>query len=332
LKEITSLTGESPNFNKLKLQRWQTAYPILFKLAGKIHNLHYDIGIHPAGVVISPNSLVGLVPLRAEKDHLLTLFEEDKLAELGFKKYDFLSLRETLGFIREARSILPASLPEYQEISLTDQKTWDGLKNFLLTGIFQLDTPSARTLFNRFRPQNFADLALFLSLNRPGTKKKVEEISQNKNTPAKNGWVSPAIREILAETCGHIIFEEQISQILALVHGCSFAEAEVKRRELPEKGLAQDFLTKAQKKMTLTEGKLIYQQINSSSGYTFNKAHAVAYGYLTYYIAYLKANFFSELITYFLNRRKEKCLSYLQEAFFCGFQIKRPDINHSELE
>ncbi|CAG8616119.1 8643_t:CDS:2, partial [Ambispora leptoticha] len=142
LKEITSLTGENPNFKDLKLQRWQTSYPNLFQLTDKIQNLYYDTGIHPAGVIISESSLTGSVPLKSEKDYLLTLFEEDKLAELGLKKYDFLSLRETLGFIREAREILKVNLPDYQEVNLTDQKTWKLLENFLLTGIFQLDTPS----------------------------------------------------------------------------------------------------------------------------------------------------------------------------------------------
>ncbi|CAG8771802.1 4077_t:CDS:1, partial [Ambispora leptoticha] len=158
LKEITSLTGENPSFKDLKLQRWQASYPNLFQLTDKIQNLYYDTGIHPAGVIISESSLTGSVPLKSEKDYLLTLFEEDKLAELGLKKYDFLSLRETLGFIREAREILKVNLPDYREVSLTDQKTWGLLENFLLTGIFQLDTPSARSLFNRFCPQNFAEL------------------------------------------------------------------------------------------------------------------------------------------------------------------------------
>ncbi|CAG8456875.1 27251_t:CDS:2 [Gigaspora margarita] len=332
LKEITSLTGDNPNFNNLKLQRWQTSYPNLFQLAEKIQNLYYDTGIHPAGVIISTNSLIGTVPLKSEKDYLLALFEENALAKLGLKKYDFLSLRETLGFIRETRESLPISLPDYREINLADPKTWELLKNFLLTGIFQLDTPSARTLFNRFCPQNFAELVIFLSLNRPGTKKKVEEISQKKNAGGKTTFTSPAIKEILTETYGQIIFEEQISQILALVYDCSFAEAEVKRRELTKKELDKDFLSRAQKVMNLTERNSIYQQINSSPGYTFNKSHAVAYSYLTYYIAYLKANFFPELITYFLNKKKEKELSYLQEAFFYGFQIKEPDINYSEVE
>src|SRR5436305_13513312 len=84
--------------------------------------------------------------------------------------------------------------------------------------------------------------------------------------------------------------------------------------------------------MTPPEALLLYGQINSIIGYTFNKAHAVAYGYLTYYIAYLKANFFQEIITYLLNEKKEKTFSYLQEAFFQGFQIKGPGINYSEIE
>jgi DNA polymerase-3 subunit alpha len=200
----------------------------------------------------------------------------------------------------------------------------------LLTGLFQLDTTSARLLFNKFRPQNFSELILFLALNRPGTKKNAEEIFKKRITKSKSTFTSPIIKEILAETYDSIIFEEQVSQIFAFIYDCSFAEAEVKRRELAEKSLEKDFLSKTEKKISTYESRIIYNQITSSVGYTFNKAHAVGYGYLTYYIAYLKANFFSELITYFLNKSKEKNLSYLQEAFFCGFQIKGPDINYSE--
>jgi len=186
-------------------------------------------------------------------------------------------------------------------------------------------------LFNKFRPQNFAELILFLALNRPGTKKKVEEISQKKIAKSSSIFTSSAIKAILSETYDSIIFEEQISQIFSLVYDCSFADAEIKRRELKEKGLEKDFLGKAGGKMSSYESKLIYHQITATVGYTFNKSHAVAYGYLTYYLAYLKANFFSELIVYLLNKGKEKSLSYLQEAFFYSFQIKLPDINYSEL-
>ncbi|WNE40277.1 MAG: Error-prone DNA polymerase [Mycoplasmataceae bacterium] len=332
LKEIASLFGENPNFEDLRIKRWQMSYPNLFQLVNKIQNLYYDTGIHPAGIIISPSSLIGLIPLRSENDYFLSLFEEENLAKLGLKKYDFLSLRETLGFIREAKEILQINLPDYQELNLKDEKTWELLKNFLLTGIFQLDTPSARILFNRFRPQNFSELIIFLSLNRPGTRKRAEEISQKKFSKTKKTFFSSPIEQILAETYENIIFEEQISQILAYVYSCSFADAEVKRREIIANGLEEDFLNKSQKKMTKIESDLIYQQINSSLAYTFNKSHAVAYGYLVYYISYLKANFFPQLITHLLNKKKDKELAYLQEAFFYGFQIEGPDINYSELE
>jgi DNA polymerase-3 subunit alpha len=332
LKEITSLFGENPNLEDLRIKRWRMSYPNLFQLANKIHNLYYDTGIHPAGIIISPSSLIGLIPLRSENDFFLSLFEEEKLAKLGLKKYDFLSLRETLGFIRESKEIIQTNLPDYQELNLEDEKTWKLLKNFLLTGIFQLDTPSARTLFNRFRPRNFSELIILLSLNRPGTRKRAEEISQKKFNKTKNLFSSSPIKEILAETYENIIFEEQISQILACVYNCSFAEAEVKRREIIINGLEEDFLNKSQKIMTKIESNLIYQQINSSLAYTFNKSHAVAYSYLVYYISYLKANFFPQLITHLLNKKKDKGLSYLQEAFFYGFQIQEPDINYSQLE
>lgn len=205
------------------------------------------------------------------------------------------------------------------------------MNNFLLTGIFQLDTPTARILFNKFRPQNFSELILFLALNRPGTKKKIEEITQKRIIKNKSIFTNAVIKEILIESYDSIIFEEQVSQILAFVYDCSFAEAEVKRRELAKNILDKDFLDKVGKKLSPYESKIIYNQITTSVGYTFNKAHAVAYSYLTYYIAYLKANYFPELIIHFLNKGREKNLPYLQEAFFYGFNPKGPNINYSAI-
>lgn len=326
LKEIASLAIKTPSASN-----WKLRYPDFFNLSESIENLYYDTSIHPAGVIISEQSLVGNIPLKLEKNFLLALFEEESFSQLGFKKYDFLSLKETLSLIRESRELLPINFPDYHQVKLDDAKTWELLNNFLITGIFQLDTSSSRILFNKFRPQNFAELILFLALNRPGTKKKVEEISQKKIAKSSSIFTSSAIKAILSETYDSIIFEEQISQIFSLVYDCSFADAEIKRRELKEKGLEKDFLGKAGGKMSSYESKLIYHQITATVGYTFNKSHAVAYGYLTYYLAYLKANFFSELIVYLLNKGKEKSLSYLQEAFFYSFQIKLPDINYSEL-
>jgi DNA polymerase-3 subunit alpha len=341
LKQIISFLSETPNLNDLRLQKQKLRYPLFFALVEKIKDLYYEMSIHPSGVIITERSLVGLVPLLSgEKDICLALFEEEQLTQMGLKKYDFLSLKESFGliadikslnFLSEVKGLMQLKLPAYQEVNLNDKKTRELFINFCLTGIFQLDTPAARNLFIRFCPQNFSELVLFLALNRPGARKKVEQIILRKNHQEKNYFTSPLLQEILAETYGFIIFEEQISQLLALIDNCSFAEAEIKRRELAEKGLEENFIARLRKKFSASDSELVYQQIISARGYTFNKAHAVAYSYLTYYIAYLKANFFSELITYFLNEKKEKNLAYLQEAFFYGFQIRKPDINYSQL-
>ncbi|MCE8159332.1 MAG: PHP domain-containing protein [Candidatus Moeniiplasma glomeromycotorum] len=337
--KIISASNQSPDFSNLGFQRLAISYPFTFSLAKKIADLSFSTGVHPAGIVISDYSLTQIsVPVKKEKNFLLSLYDKDKLAQIGLKKYDFLSLKETFGFInfsfiREVKEFLRFELPTYQDINLQDKKTWELFSNFFVTDIFQLDTISARKMFINFRPKNFSDLIIFLGLNRPGIREMIsKEVIQAKNNKEEPTFFSPVIKKILAETYGFIIFEEQISQILAFVYGYSFEEAEVKRRELPKKGWEKEFLPRAYRKMSVFESKLIYQQINSTIGYIFNKAHAVAYSYLTYYTAYLKANFFSEIITNLLNKKKEKTLSYLQEAFFYGFQIEGPDINYSEIE
>ncbi|MCE8162817.1 MAG: PHP domain-containing protein [Candidatus Moeniiplasma glomeromycotorum] len=338
-REITYLTEKELNLNHPRLKKMIFNYPLTFALAVKIKDLYYATGVHPSGVAIATKRSLSqlLIPVKKDENFLFSFYEESKLALLGLKKYDFLSLAESLAlpsldFIKEVKDILKIKLPDYQEINLHDEKTRQLLGNFLLAGVFQLDTPIARQLFLVFRPKTLSELTVFLALNRPGMRGKIaKEIIQKKNRHEKVPLVTPKLKQILDESYGFIIFEEQISQILALVYDCSFAEAEIKRRELSEKPLRKDFLTKREK-LTFSERQLIYQQINSIRGYTFNKAHAVAYSYLTYYLAYLKANFFSELITYFLNKNKEKTLTYCQEAFFYGFQIEGPDINYSEIE
>jgi DNA polymerase-3 subunit alpha len=129
LKEIASTAGRSPNLsNNLKLQNWQLRYPVFFALVNKISNLYYNSGVHPAGVIIAENSLVGSVPLKSKNNYLLTFFEADKLNYLGLKKYDFLSLKGAFSFInfsfvQKVREFLKLNLPSYRDLNLHDKKT-----------------------------------------------------------------------------------------------------------------------------------------------------------------------------------------------------------------
>lgn len=337
LKKINSLTWKNNDLSETQLKIWEKRYPLFCNFAKKIWKLYYDVSLHPSGIIISDISLLGLVPLSIRDGYLLSLWEEDKLNKLRLKKYDFLSLKDALGFIRDVQELLPnIQLPNYNQVDLRNQKTWTLLNNLLLTDIFQLDTVLARNLFSRFKPTNFKELTFFLALNRPGIKKKIEEIIRDKFTSINklsSVITNKEIKDIVAETNGFIIFEEQISQILSLIYNCSFAEAEEKRKEIKHQTPSkEEFIKAASSKLVIEEIEIIYQHIISEHGYTFNKGHAIAYSYLTYYCAYLKANYFDELITYFLNNKKEKKLSYLKEAFFNNFEILNPDINFSQNE
>ena len=209
-----------------------------------------------------------------------------------------------------------------------------------MSGIPQLDTASFRELISRFQPRVFSDLALILALNRPGARQNSELICQKKNQGNKKFSSSVLLHQILAETYGSIVFEEQISQILVFIFDYSFADAEIQRRDLKKMNgeeltkFKHSFLVQAKKKIPSNESeRLLEQMVNNA--YAFNKSHAVAYSYLSYYFAFLKANYFSSLITYFLNNQlnsPEKTSLYLQEAFFYEFTIQKPEINFSEIE
>ena len=127
--KIISASNQSPDFSNLGFQKLAISYPLTFSLAKKIADLSFSTGVHPAGIVISDYSLTQiLVPIKKEKNFLLSLYDKDKLAQMGLKKYDFLSLKETFGFInfsfiREVKEFLRFELPTYQDINLQDKKT-----------------------------------------------------------------------------------------------------------------------------------------------------------------------------------------------------------------
>jgi DNA polymerase-3 subunit alpha len=186
-------------------------------------------------------------------------------------------------------------------------------------------------------PESFEDLIIILSLNRPGTKRKIEEFQKRKilkkKEKNKNFFNSEDLNKILEESYGLIIFEEQITKIFSFLLEISFSDAEIKRREIKEKGFKekeeQEFRLSAKNKIDEEDLEKIIEGINSTISYTFNKSHAVAYAHLSYYIAYLKANHFEASIIELLKKYKEK-ESLLKEAFFLDYNIESPDINNSE--
>lgn len=315
------------------IKPWKLKFPVLFFLVERILGLNYEFHLHPSGVIINEDPL-DYIPLTSFQNYPVALWSESILNELGFKKYDFLSVG-ALGFLRFVEDTFFIQLPSCSEIDLKDEKTWNFFNNFLLTGIFHLDTPLARKLFVKVAPNSFSELTLFLALNKPGNINKINKvIEQKRRCYVPN--VSNCILEITSDTNHCIVFEEQVSQVLSLAYNCSFSEAEVKRREFiisfPKINVFLDETKKLNTRLSNSDLEWIYEQLPSPGSVLFNKSHAVAYSMLIYYCVFLKANYFDKLIVFWLNNdKKDNASEYLREAFFLGYEIIPLGINHSSL-
>lgn len=242
---------------KTKALRDRFAY--LFFRAQKLKDFYFNESIHASGFAISDKkNLVQFLPLKKDKECLVSYYSEYGLNLTGLKKYDFLNL-SSLSALRDIKSIL--NMEQLPKCNLQDKKTFNLLNNCLLTGIPQLDTISFHGLINKFKIKSFSDLVLILALNRPGAKQNIDLIHYRKNQSSKEQFNSSTLNQILNETYGFIVFEEQISQLLAFVFDYSFAEAEIQRRELlhltadKAENFKQNFFQQTQKKLTQLESK-----------------------------------------------------------------------------
>ena len=209
--------------------------------------------------------------------------------------------------------------------------------------MFQISTKSFSEIISIFQPAKFAELLLVISLNRPGASILPREVSQIHSFAEieKNRWFeSENINEILSPTYGRIVFEEQVSQILSYCLSVDFAEAELLRRNLKiivnddkdRRKFKLEFISKTTGKLKSFEKDILWEKIIKSIPYLYNKAHATSYTYLTYYTAFLKANFFADALTYFLHRNVGNYKSTIllcEEAVLMGYKLEISDINTS---
>ncbi|WNE41328.1 MAG: Error-prone DNA polymerase [Mycoplasmataceae bacterium] len=344
IEENSDRFNES-NSESLKIKHFREKYWNVFDFANKLSKLNIGVSTHASGLIISEKNLIDSVPIKKEKDFLICLYHNDYLSNLGFRKYDFLGLTESLGFIKHLKSNKYINIPNYRNINLYDSRTWSLLNNGLLTGLFQIDTKSFKDFIKKFNPKNFQDLLLLISLNRPGSNKNIEDVLKKRNLDSNfnKDFSNEDLNLILNSTYGCIIFEEQVTQILSCCLSLDFSEAELLRKKLKktidkEKELEDFkifFFEKASEKLNNLEIDILWNKILNSVPYMFNKAHATSYAYLTYYTSYLKANFFTESLSFFLNKNSsssEKINLLLQESISMNYNIVKPEINHSFLE
>lgn len=312
----------------------------LYRLSSKIEGLPRHTSLHAAGIVMSQQKLVTHLPLTLLNDGTyVTQFSMNYLEEIGLNKIDFLGLRN-LSIIAEISDNFENF--DILKIPLDDKKTFELLSKGDTSGIFQLESYGMTKLFKDLKPNKFTDIVAAIALYRPGPVKNIPTFLNNRNNPSTIKYIHDDLAEILNDTYGIIIYQEQIMQIAQLMANFSLAKADILRKAMSSKqsdllhSLREDFIESSVKngyqRKIATE---IYDLIEEFSNYGFNKAHSYAYGLIAYQMAYLKANHYLEFYLALLNGvigSPRKTSEYVLASKRVGINIFGPNINYSELK
>jgi DNA polymerase-3 subunit alpha len=311
-------------------------------IALQVEGLYRNASTHAAGVVIGRKPLIETVPLyRDPRSEMLVTQYSMKYAEMAsLVKFDFLGLK-TLTVIERALDILKGQGIEVDiaAIPLDDAKTYDMLGRGDAAGVFQFEGQGMRDCLRQMRANRFEDLVAAVALYRPGPMANIPAYCARKHGEA---WEPPheAIRHILSETYGIMVYQEQVMQIAQDLAGYSLGAADLLRRAMGKKIKEQmaahrvKFIEGAKKLKGMDEdvAEQIFEQAEKFAGYGFNKAHAAAYAQVAYQTAWLKANypveFFCASMTLDISS-PDRLSMFRQEAERLGIAVAPPDINLS---
>ncbi|MBI5159798.1 MAG: DNA polymerase III subunit alpha [Micrococcales bacterium] len=321
----------------------------VFDTALGLEGLKRQWGVHAAGVIMSSEPLIDIIPImkREQDGQIVTQFDYPSCEALGLIKMDFLGLRN-LTIIDDALDNIEANLgqrPVLEDLALDDPDAYALLGRGDTLGVFQLDGGPMRSLLRLMRPDNFEDISALIALYRPGP---MAADSHTKYALRKNGVqpiepihpeLAEPLRDILDTSYGLIIYQEQVMAIAQRVAGFSLGQADILRRAMGKKKKSElDKQYEAfEAGMTLngysaSAVKTLWDLLLPFSDYAFNKAHSAAYGVLSYWTAYLKAHYPAEYMAALLTSvgdARDKLAIYLGECRRMGITVLAPDVNES---
>ncbi len=319
----------------------------LLDTARKLEGLVRNSGVHAAGVVISPRPLIDLVPLHKTKnDEIVTAFDMVAIEKMGLLKMDFLGLT-TLTILDDTLKLIAqrgtgASLT-LDDIPLEDQETYEKVFHKGLTsGVFQFESSGMRDVLRRYQPNSIEDLTALNALYRPGPIQggMIDDFIERKHGRRKIEYELPELKEILQETLGVIVYQEQVMQAANKLAGYSLGEADLLRRAMGKKNVEE----MAKQRERFVQGatqrgfppkkiEKIFDLMAQFAGYGFNKSHSAAYALLAYHTAYLKTHhpldFMAALLTS-ITGDTDSVVKYINECREMGIAVEPPDINVSD--
>jgi len=345
LQEMVSDDTPAPEF-KAKYEQDEKVRHWL-DLAMRIEGVNKTFGVHAAGVVIAPQPLDELVPLQRNNDGaIITQYPMEDIESLGLLKMDFLGLKN-LTLIQRAVKLIAKNHGvhiDLDRLPLDDPKTYELLSRGELEGIFQLESAGMRQIVQDLRPSNIEDISSILALYRPGPLDAglIPKFIDRKHGREKVEYSHPMLAEILKETYGLIIYQEQIMRIAQDMAGYSLGQADLLRRAMGKKKpeemekQRQVFLEGAAKNGIPKDIAIdLFDQMVLFAEYCFNKSHSTAYAYVTYQTAYLKANYPVEYMAALLSchtGNQDKIQRYIATCQSMNIEVEPPDINRSDMD
>ena len=318
----------------------------LIEVAMRLEGLARHASTHAAGVVISPRPLTEIVPLyKSNKEEITTQYDMNALGRIGLLKMDFLGLttltilEDSVRMIKENRGV---------DVDLTALPLDDGLTYALFargdtTGIFQFESHGMRDILKRYQPTQIEDLTALNALYRPGPIQggMIDEFIARKQGKKKVTYDLPELEEILSETWGVIVFQEQVMKIANRLAGFSLGDGDILRSAMGKKKVEvmaaqrDKFLAGcAGRKVPAKKAEKIFDLMEEFGRYGFPKAHACAYALLAYQTAYLKIHYPVEFMAAMLSSEAgntEKVVKYINEARGMGIRVLAPDVHESGL-
>jgi len=319
----------------------------LFEVARRLEGLARHASTHAAGVVISPQRLNEIVPVyKTNRDEITTQFDMNALERIGLLKMDFLGLT-TLTVLDDAVKLIQQNRGmeiELSELPLDDAETYKLFARGETTAIFQFESHGMRDILRRYEPSRLEDLTALNALYRPGPIQggMIDDFISRKQGRKRVSYELPELQEILEETYGVILYQEQVMQIANRLAGFSLGEADLLRRAMGKKkreemaGQREKFQAGCRaNKIPGKKAERIFDLMAEFAGYGFNKSHSCAYALLAYQTAYLKTHYPVEFMAALLTSETgnaEKVVKYINEARGMGITVMPPDVNTSDLD
>jgi DNA polymerase III subunit alpha len=316
-----------------------------FDIAQKLEGLHRHASTHAAGIVIGDRPLTELVPLYRDPKSLMpvTQFNMKWVEPAGLVKFDFLGLKTLTVLDLAVKHVKRRGVDiDLSDLPLDDAKSYEMMARGETVGVFQVESAGMRRALIDMRPDRFEDIIALVALYRPGPMANIPTYCARKHRTELPDFIHPKLEEILSETYGVIVYQEQVMQAAQVLSGYSLGEADLLRRAMGKKIRSE---MKAQRERFVSgavarsvgsgQAEAIFELLERFADYGFNKSHAAAYALVAYQTAYMKANYPVEFLAASMTLdmgNTDKLAEFRAEAERLGIKVEPPSINRSGVE